>query len=164
MDNKEGIILYNYLISIYKDLLPILQKFYRQKPENLIVQREIINFLKAVFDMSNNSNKYLMITNGFHVFALECISNSYEEYISQNKDNVSFTKFVVELLKLLGNILTFGDTELTLKIKLKEYFEDNNIYDILKELNYSKCKEIQDLCQYIQKKFFEGYEDEEDED
>jgi hypothetical protein len=48
-----------------------------------------------------------------------------------------------------------------LKINLKNCCEEKNIYHILVELNYCKNSEIQDLVQYLNENFFEGYENEE---
>ena len=84
-----------------------------------------------------------------HIFTLNCLENSYEEFLKDNKDNYCYNKLIKQILNLVGTILKFGDNDLNIKISLKNCCEEKNIYYILNELNYSKNKDIQDLILYI---------------
>ena len=111
--------------------------------------------------MSNNSFKAILISNGLDKFNINCLEECYQEFISENKDNTYYNKLIVQMLNLLYSILKFGESDLNMKITLKEYCEEKNIYQILNELNYSKNKLIQDLVENINTDCFEGYENEE---
>ena len=162
INNKNGFNLLNYLISgENQNFLVYLQKIYFEKPSHLLIQSEVFNFLQTVFNLANNSYKNNLINNELHNFALNCLESSYQEFISENKDNSSYNKLIIQILKLLATILDFGNSDLNLKIKLKNCCEEKNIYHILVELNYCKNSEIQDLVQYLNENFFEGYENEE---
>ena len=162
INNKNGLNLLNYMINgENQNFLVYLQKIYFEKPSHLLIQCEVFNFLQTVFNLANNSYKNNLISNGLHVFALNCLENSYQEFISENKDNSSYNKLIIQILKLLATILDFGNSDLRLKINLKNCCEEKNIYHILIELNYSKNSEIQDLVQYLNENFFEGNENEE---
>jgi len=162
INNKNGLNLLNYLINgENQNFLVYLQKIYFEKPSNLLIQSEVFSFLQTVFNLANNSYKNTLINNELHNFALNCLENSYQEFISENKDNSSYNKLIIQILKLLATILDFGNSDLNLKINLKNCCEEKNIYHILIELNYCKNAEIQDLVQYLNENFFEGYENEE---
>ena len=162
INNKNGFNLLNYLINgENQNFLVYLQKIYFEKPSHLLIQSEVFNFLQTVFNLANNSYKNNLINNQLHNFALNCLESSYQEFISENKDNSSYNKLIIQILKLLATILDFGNNDLNLKINLKNCCEEKNIYHILVELNYCKNSEIQDLVQYLNENFFEGYENEE---
>jgi hypothetical protein len=162
INNKNGFNLLNYLINgENQNFLVYLQKIYFEKPSHLLIQSEVFNFLQTVFNLANNSYKNNLINNELHNFALNCLESSYQEFISENKDNSSYNKLIIQILKLLATILDFGNNDLNLKINLKNCCEEKNIYHILVELNYCKNSEIQDLVQYLNENFFEGYENEE---
>ena len=162
INNKNGFNLLNYLINgENQNFLVYLQKIYFEKPSHLLIQSEVFSFLQTVFNLANNSYKNNLINNELHNFALNCLESSYQEFISENKDNSSYNKLIIQILKLLATILDFGNSDLNLKINLKNCCEEKNIYHILVELNYCKNSEIQDLVQYLNENFFEGYENEE---
>ena len=96
-----------------------------------------------------------------HIFTLNCLENSYEEFIKDNKDNHCYNKLIKQILNLLATILKFGENNLNIKIILKNCCEEKNISYILNELNYCKNKDILDLIEYLNINFFEGYENEE---
>ena len=160
--NKNGFNVINYLINTYtKNIFAQLQLLFSEKPNNLLIQSEVFNFLFAIFDLSNNSFKAILISNGLDKFNINCLEECYQEFISENKDNTYYNKLIVQMLNLLYSILKFGESDLNMKITLKEYCEEKNIYQILNELNYSKNKLIQDLVENINTDYFEGYENEE---
>ena len=160
--NKNGFNVINYLINTYtKNIFAQLQLLFSEKPNNLLIQSEVFNFLFAIFDLSNNSFKAILISNGLDKFNINCLEECYQEFISENKDNTYYNKLIVQMLNLLYSILKFGESDLNMKITLKEYCEEKNIYQILNELNYSKNKLIQDLVENINTDCFEGYENEE---
>ena len=160
--NKNGFNVINYLINTYtKNIFAQLQLLFSEKPNNLLIQSEVFNFLFAIFDLSNNSFKAILISNGLDKFNINCLEECYQEFISENKDNTYYNKLIVQMLNLLYSILKFGESDLNMKITLKEYCEEKNIYQILNELNYSKNKLIQDLVENIIHDCFEGYENEE---
>ena len=165
INNKNGFKIISYIISTYtKEIFIQLQQLYFEKPCNLLIESEVFNFLLTIFDFSTNSFKSTLINSGIHIFTLNCLEGSYQEFISDNKDNSSYNKLVAQILKLLIAILKFGQNDLNMKISLKNSCEEKNIYHILLELNYCKNKKIQDLIEELNTNFFEGYENEEYED
>lgn len=162
INNKNGVNLLNYIISgSNQDFLIHLQKIYFEKPYHLLIQSEVFNFLQTVFNMAKNSYKNNLLSNELHIFTLTCLEDCYQEFMTENKDNNSYIKLVIQILKLLSTILEFGNNDLNLKISLKNCCEEKNIYHILSELNYSKNGDIQDLVAYLNENFFDGYENEE---
>ena len=160
--NKNGFNIINYLINTYtKNIFVQLGQLFSEKPSNLLIQKEVFNFLFAIFDLANNSYKYILITNELYKFNINCLEECYVEFIKENKDNYYYNKLIVQMLNLLYSILKFSESDLNLKITLKDYCEEKNIYHILNELNYSKNKLIQDLIENIIHDCFEGYENEE---
>ena len=162
INNKNGVNLLNYIISgSNQDFLIHLQKIYFEKPYHLLIQSEVFNFLQTVFNMAKSSYKNNLLSNELHIFTLTCLEDCYQEFMTENKDNNSYIKLVIQILKLLSTILEFGNNDLNLKISLKNCCEEKNIYHILSELNYSKNGDIQDLVAYLNENFFDGYENEE---
>ena len=106
--------------------------------------------------MKNN-----LINNELHVFTLNCLENSYQEFVNENKDNDCYNKLIIKILKLLITILNFGENDLNMKITLKNLCEEKNIYNILNELNYCKNPQIQELVGDLNDNFFNAYENEE---
>ena len=165
INNKNGFNIINYIVNSYtKNIFIQLQHLYFEKPYDLLIQSEVFNFLYTIFNLANNVFKSNLIANSLHIFTLNCLESCYQEFIEDNKDNDSYNKLIVQMLKLLCIILKFGEGDLSMKIGLKNCCEEKNIYHILTELNYSKNKEIQDLIEYLNINFFEGYENEEFDD
>ena len=163
INNKNGNDLLNFIINnSYQNFFMRLQQIYFEKPFNLLVQSEIFSFYDNFFNCSNNSFKNKLLSNGLHIFTLNCLENSYEEFINENKDNDCYNKLIIQILTLLGTILNFVDNDLKVKISLKNFCEEKNIYHILNELNYSKNVHIQGLVEHLNNKYFEGYENEEE--
>ena len=161
-NNKNGYNIINIIINTYSNNFFVqLQQLYFEKPYDLLIQSEIFNFLNNIFKLTNNSFKSMLISNDLHKFVLNCLESCYKEFITDNKDNKCYNKLIVQMLNLLVSILKFGEGDLNMKISLKEYCEEKNIYDILQELNYSKNKEIQDLVEILNHNYFNGYENEE---
>ena len=162
INNKNGFNLLNYIInnSFEKFVLKLQQLFF-EKPHNLLLQSEIFNFYENFFNCANNTLKNKLLENNLHIFTLNCLEDSYEEFLKENKDNDCYNKLIKQMLSLLGTILQFGDNDLKVKINLKNCCEEKNIYNILIELNYCKNKDIQDLVEYLLRNFFEGYENDE---
>ena len=160
--NKNGFNIINYLINTYtKNIFVQLQLLFSEKPSNLLIQKEVFNFLFTIFDLANNSYKSVLISDGLYKFNINCLEDCYQEFITDNKDSIHYNKLIVQMLNLLYYILKFGESDLNMKITLKDYCEEKNIYHILNELNYSKNKLIQDLVEKITHDCFEGYENEE---
>ena len=160
--NKNGFNIINYLINTYtKNIFVQLQLLFSEKPSNLLIQKEVFNFLFTIFDLANNSYKSVLISDGLYKFNINCLEDCYQEFITDNKDSIHYNKLIVQMLNLLYYILKFGESDLNMKITLKDYCEEKNIYHILNELNYSKNKLIQDLIENIIHDCFEGYENEE---
>ena len=156
INNKNGYNLLNYIISnSFQNFFIRLQNLYFEEPHNLLVQSEIFCFYE------NNSLKNNLLENNLHIFTLACLESSYQEFLNENKDNACYNKLIIKILHLIGTILNFGKNDLKLKIGLKNCCEEKNIYYILTELNYSKNKDIQDLVDYLNTNFFDGYENEE---
>ena len=152
----------NFLInSDFKNFFIQLKELYSEKPSDLTIQTEVLNFLFTIFNLSNNSLKGILLQNELHIFILDCLGESYKEFMSDNKDNIYYIKLIIQMLKLLSIILSFGESNLDKKIELKNSCEEKNIYNILQELNYSKNKQIQNLVEELNYKYFEGYENEE---
>ena len=161
-NNKNGYNIINILINTYSNNFFVqLQQLYFEKPYDLLIQSEIFNFLDNIFELTNNSFKSMLISNDLHKFVLNCLESCYQEFITDNKDNKCYNKLIVQMLTLLVSILKFGESELNMKISLKDYCEEKNIYHILQELNYSKNKKIQDLVETLNQNYFDGYENEE---
>ena len=153
----------NFIINnSYQNFFMRLQQIYFEIPNNLLVQSEIFNFYENLFNLSNNSLKSQLLLNGLHNFTLNCLESSYEEFLSENKDNSSYIKLMKKILNLLITILKFGEGDLKMKISLKNCCEEKNIYYILNELNYNKNSDIQNLIETLNNDFFEGYEKEEE--
>ena len=162
IDNKNGFNIINFLInSNFKNFFIQLKELYSEKPSDLTIQTEVLNFLFTIFNLSNNSLKGILLQNELHIFILDCLGESYKEFMSDNKDNIYYIKLIIQMLKLLSIILSFGESNLDKKIELKNSCEEKNIYNILQELNYSKNKQIQNLVEELNYKYFEGYENEE---
>ena len=120
--NKNGFNVINYLINTYtKNIFAQLQLLFSEKPNNLLIQSEVFNFLFAIFDLSNNSFKAILISNGLDKFNINCLEECYQEFISENKDNTYYNKLIVQMLNLLYSILKFGESDLNMKITFKEY-------------------------------------------
>ena len=164
-NNKNGFNLLNYILNNSSQIFfARLQELYFEKPQNLLVQSEIFNFYEDIFICSNNDIKNKLLANELHIFTLNCLENSYEEFLSQNKDNIWYNKLIKKILHLLSTILQFGDNDLNIKINLKNCCEEKNIYHILTELNYCKNQDILDLVDYLNVNFFDGYENQEYDD
>ena len=162
INNKNGFKLLNYILNnSFQNFFLRLQQLFFEKPNNLLVQSEIFKFYENFFNCANNTLKNKLLENNLHIFTLNCLGNSYEEFLKENKDNDSYNKLIEQMLSLLGTILLFGDNDLKVKINLKNCCEEKNIYNILIELNYCQNKHIQDLVEYLLRNFFEGYENEE---
>lgn len=162
INNKNGYNLLNFIINnSYQKFFIRLQEIYFDKPYNLLVQSEIFNFFENFFDLANNSLKNNLINNELHVFTLNCLENSYQEFVNENKDNDCYNKLIIKILKLLITILNFGENDLNMKITLKNLCEEKNIYNILNELNYCKNPQIQELVGDLNDNFFNAYENEE---
>ena len=162
INNNNGFKLLNFIINnSFQNFFSRLQNLYFEKPHNLLIQSEIFSFYENFFNCANNNIKNKLLENNLHIFTLNCLENSYEEFLKDNKDNYCYNKLIKQILNLLGTILKFGDNDLNIKISLKNCCEEKNIYYILNELNYSKNKDIQDLIEYLNTNFFEGYENEE---
>ena len=146
----------------YQNFFMRLQQIYFEIPHNLLVQSEIFHFYDNFFNISNNSFKSQLLSNGLHFFTLNCLENSYEEYLSENKDNACYNKLIKQILTLLITILRFGESDIKIKISLKNWCEEKNIYDILNDLNYSKNIDIQNLIDILITDFFKGYKKEEE--
>ena len=165
IDNKNGFNVINFIInSDFKNFFIQLKELYSEKPSDLTIQTEIFNFLLTIFNLSNNSLKGILISNELHVFTLDCLNESYHEFMTDNKDNIYYIKLITQMLKLLNVILNFAENNLDQKIEMKNLCEEKNIYCILQELNYSKNKQIQHLVEELNYKYFEGHENEEFDD
>ena len=165
INNKNGYELLDIIINkSFQNFFSRLQNLYFEKPNNLLVQSEIFSFYENFFNCANNTFKNKLLENNLHIFTLNCLENSYEEFLKDNKDNYCYNKLIKQILNLLGTILKFGENDLNIKITLKNCCEEKNIYYILNELNYCKNKDIQDLIEYLNTNFFEGYENEEIDD
>ena len=164
MFNKSnGYELINFIINnSYQNFFMRLQQTYFETPHNLLVQSEIFHFYDNLFNISNNSNKNQLLSNGLLDFTLNCLEGSYEEFISENKDNACYNKLIKQILTLLITILKFGDNDLKIKISLKNICEERNIYDILSEINYSDNDDIVNLIDILNNDFFEGYQKDDD--
>ena len=164
-NNKNGFNILNYILNnLGQPFFARLQELYFEKPHNLLIQSEIFNFYEDIFNCSHNDLKNKLLVNDLHIFTLDCLENSYEEFLNQNKDNDCYNKLIKKILHLLGTILKFGDNDLNIKISLKNCCEQKNIYHILNELNYCKNQDILDLVDYLNVNFFDGYENEEYDD
>ena len=162
INNKNGYNLLNFIINnSFQNFFFRLQNLYFEKPNNLLIQSEIFSFYENFFNCANNTFKNKLLENNLHIFTLNCLENSYEEFIKDNKDNHCYNKLIKQILNLLATILKFGENNLNIKIILKNCCEEKNIYYILNELNYCKNKDILDLIEYLNINFFEGYENEE---
>ena len=162
INNKNGYNLLNYIINnSFQNFFICLQNLYFEEPHNLLVQSEIFSFYENFFICANNSLKTKLLENNLHIFTLNCLGSSYEEFLKDNKDNACYNKLIIKILNLLGTILNFGNNDLNIKISLKNCCEEKNIYYILTELNYSKNNVIQDLVDYLNTNFFDGYENDE---
>jgi len=162
IENKNGFNIIDFIINSYmKNLFIQLKQLYFEIPCDLNIQSEVFNFLLTIFDLSNNSFKSTLISCDLDSFTLNCLSESYQEFITDNKDNSYYIKLIIRMLKLLIAILNFGEGNISMKISLKNKCEEKDIYHILEELNYSKNKEIQNLVEELNIKYFEGYENEE---
>ena len=160
--NKNGFNLINFIISSYaKNIFVQLKDLFFEKPSDLLIQSEVYNFLLTIFDLANNSFKAILISNGLLIFILNCLGECYQEFMKENKENTYYIKLIIQMLKLLNSVLSFGEGNLDMKIQLKNCCEEKDIYRILEELNYSKDKQIQDLVEELNNKYFEGYENEE---
>ena len=164
-NNKNGFNILNYILNnLGQPFFARLQELYFEKPHNLLIQSEIFNFYEDIFNCDHNDLKNKLLVNDLHIFTLDCLENSYEEFLNQNKDNDCYNKLIKKILHLLGTILKFGDNDLNIKISLKNCCEQKNIYHILNELNYCKNQDILDLVDYLNVNFFDGYENEEYDD
>ena len=162
INNKNGYNLLNYISNnSFQNFFIRLRNLYFEEPKNLFIQSEIFCFYENFFNYANNSLKNNLLENNLHIFTLACLESSYQEFLNENKDNACYNKLIIKILHLLGTILNFGKNDLKLKIGLKNCCEEKNIYYILTELNYSKNKDIQDLVDYLNNNFFDGYENEE---
>ena len=162
INNKNGYNLLNFIINnSFQNFFFRLQNLYFEKPNNLLIQSEIFSFYENFFNCANNTFKNKLLENNLHIFTLNCLENSYEEFIKDNKDNHCYNKLIKQILNLLATRLKFGENNLNIKIILKNCCEEKNIYYILNELNYCKNKDILDLIDYLNINFFEGYENEE---
>lgn len=161
MNNNNGYNILLYVINnIYVNFFKRLQEIFFEKPNNLLIQQEIINFFDNFFDLAKNSIKFFLINNELHVFALDCLVDSYKEYLTE-EDNEAYSKYIEALLNFIAKILKFGESDLSLKIKLKNICEEKDIYEILNRLNYSKNKGIYNTIQDLYNDVFIGYEQEE---
>jgi hypothetical protein len=162
IDNKNGFNVMDFIINSYmKNLLIQLKQLFFEKPCDLNIQSEVFNFLLTIFDLANNASKSTLISCDLGSFTLNCLGESYQEFMTDNKDNRYYIKLIIRMLKLLSAILNFGEGNIKMKIDLKNLCEEKDIHNILQELNYSKNKEIQNLVEELNIKYFEGYENEE---
>ena len=162
IDNKNGFKIMDFIINSYmKNLLIQLKQLFFEKPCDLNIQSEVFNFLLTIFDLANNASKSTLISCDLGSFTLNCLGESYQEFMTDNKDNRYYIKLIIRMLKLLSAILNFGEGNIKMKIDLKNLCEEKDIHNILQELNYSKNKEIQNLVDELNVKYFEGYENQE---
>ena len=161
-DNKNGFNIMDFIINSYmKNLLIQLKQLFFEKPCDLNIQSEVFNFLLTIFHLANNASKSTLISCDLGSFTLNCLGESYQEFMTDNKDNRYYIKLIIRMLKLLSAILNFGEGNIKMKIDLKNLCEEKDIHNILQELNYSKNKEIQNLVDELNVKYFEGYENQE---